>query len=70
VGIPEAKVSKLFHRIVRPELETIRSTGLVLYLVENLVEGMAGTVDVETTEGVGSQFIIWFPLPESDRQAA
>jgi two-component system phosphate regulon sensor histidine kinase PhoR len=74
VGIPEAELSRLFtrfHRIDRPELSSIRSTGLGLYLVKKLVEGMGGSVGVETSEGAGSRFVVQFPLSEmSDRDAA
>ena len=74
VGIPTEELPKLFtrfHRIVRPELENIRSTGLGLYMVNKLVSGMGGEVHVESTEGVGSQFRVLLPLSApSERQAA
>lgn len=65
VGIPPDEIPKLFtrfHRIRRPELENIRSTGLGLYLVKQLVTGMDGQVEVESTEGVGSRFLVRLAL--------
>ena len=73
LGIPDAERSKLFtrfHRIHRPGYETIRSTGLGLYLVKQLVEVMGGEVGVESVEGEGST--VWFTVPRSqaDLEAA
>lgn len=74
IGIPKAEIERLFtrfHRIARPGLETIRSTGLGLYLVKKLVEGMGGTVVVESRDGAGSTFGIRFPpLGEASERAA
>jgi PAS domain S-box-containing protein len=73
LGIPAEEIPKLFtrfHRIYRPDHETIRSTGLGLYVVRKLVEGMAGEVCVESELGVGSTFRVTLPAGESLEDAA
>lgn len=54
LGIPTSELPRLFerfHRIERPETEHIRSTGLGLYIVRELVTLMGGEVEVASVEG-------------------
>ena len=60
-GIPEEllKDGKLWEK---GESGTFYGTGLGLYLVKKVVEEHGGTIDVESEKGVGSTFIIRFPV--------
>ncbi len=54
LGIAASELPQLFerfHRIERPETEHIRSTGLGLYIVRELVTLMGGDVVVASVEG-------------------
>jgi signal transduction histidine kinase len=54
LGIPGSELPRLFerfHRIERPETEHIRSTGLGLYIVRELVTLMGGDVAVASVAG-------------------
>ena len=73
LGIPKHELPRLFtrfHRIPRPEHENIRSTGLGLYIVKQLVERMRGEVGVQSVEGDGSTFWFTVPLATPEREAA
>jgi len=53
-----------FHRGERPGTEHIRSTGLGLYLVKELVERMGGRVSVESELNEGTTLSLVLPLAE------
>lgn len=64
-GIPAAELPKLFNRFHRVEGaggRTHEGTGIGLALVQELAHLHGGTVDVESTVGVGSMFSIMLPL--------
>lgn len=66
IGIPEkdqAHLFSLFHR--RANAERIAGTGLGLIIVKEAVEAHAGTIHVESQEGVGTRFMV--PLPTHSR---
>ena len=50
-----------FQRISRSQTESIRSTGLGLYMVEQIVTRMNGTVAVTSRVGAGSTFTVSLP---------
>lgn len=59
-GIAEEDQSRIFQRFVKLD-EYIPGTGLGLSVVESHVKNLGGTVGVESSLGVGSNF--WFILP-------
>ena len=69
LGIPESELEHVFERFTRvanPSTENIRSTGLGLYLVRELVARMGGAISVESVLGEDSTFTFSVPL---DREA-
>ncbi len=64
LGIPPEEIPRLFsrfHRICRPDAQTVRGTGLGLYIVRSLLEMMKGRVWVESKTGQGSTFYLSLP---------
>src|SRR5262245_27007889 len=64
VGIPDdqrAKVFERFHRIERTSARTHEGTGIGLALVQELVKLHGGSVEVNSTVGVGSTFTVTIP---------
>lgn len=64
IGIAPEDVDRVFdtfYRVKNEETYEIRGTGLGLYIVKSLVEGIGGTMGVESELGQGSTF--WFTLP-------
>jgi signal transduction histidine kinase len=65
IGISAKNREKLFekfYRVKSDETEGITGTGLGLWITEELVRQMKGTISVESIEGVGTHFIIAFPI--------
>jgi hypothetical protein len=50
-----------FYRVKNEQTYEIRGTGLGLYIVKSLVEGIGGTLNVESEVGVGSTFSFTMP---------
>lgn len=64
IGMTADERDKLFTRFYRIKNENTRGiagTGLGLWIVKQYVEHMKGTINVESLEGVGSEFVITFP---------
>lgn len=64
IGIPNDKLNVIFERFRQvDELLTRRAegSGIGLSLVKSLVEAHGGTISVNSTEGVGSEFVILLP---------
>jgi signal transduction histidine kinase len=65
VGIPLQDQSRIFDRFYRVDEARARATGgygLGLAIVQTLVEGMGGTITVQSKLGEGSTFTIALPL--------
>lgn len=55
-------IFEAFERERSPETSKIQGTGLGLSIVKRLVELMEGSIEVESTQGEGSEFILHFVL--------
>ncbi|MBY0494886.1 MAG: HAMP domain-containing histidine kinase [Cyanobacteria bacterium] len=66
VGIPEHRISKIFHRFTRAhsdraDFESVSGVGLGLAIVDDCVKAMDGEITVESIEGTGTVFCLTFP---------
>jgi len=62
-GIPEENLSKIFDPFFTTK-EIGKGTGLGLNVAYNIIEKHKGTIDVESTVGVGTTFTIRIPVGE------
>lgn len=60
-GIPERELPYIFQRFYVGEKNRDTGTGLGLYIVNNIVREMGGTIDVWSSVGDGTKFIMEFP---------
>lgn len=71
IGIPEEDLPHLFERFYRVDKARSREsggTGLGLAIVKHLVEAHHGMIEVKSELGRGSQFSVFFPARQPDRQ--
>ncbi len=64
IGIPEKDQAQIFTRLFRAQNARERDTdgtGLGLYIVRKIVEGMGGSITFESTEGEGTVFFVTLP---------
>ena len=65
VGMTAEERTRLFekfYRIRNKDTENIRGTGLGLWITAQIVKEMKGEISVESIKGVGSHFVLSFPL--------
>ena len=65
IGMSEEERERLFekfYRIRNEETMNIRGTGLGLWITAQMIKQMNGKLSVESIKGVGSHFIVSFPL--------
>ena len=71
LGIPREALASIFRRFTRVHRQPneISGLGLGLSIVEDCLRTLGGTVQVESTEGVGSSFALTLPVtpPSSPR---
>lgn len=71
IGIPRGDHGQVFRRFYRSAAATDRAVpgaGLGLSIVKAVVDGLDGTVDVQSQEGVGSTFTVRLPLARATAQ--
>ena len=69
IGIPEDRLDRIFQPFGQVDASTTREyggTGLGLSICRELVEGMGGTVAVESVLGEGTTFTVTIALPVGD----
>lgn len=67
IGMSEEERKHLFqkfYRIRNSDTENIVGTGLGLWITKQIIEKMGGQITVESIKGVGSHFILDFPIVE------
>lgn len=68
IGISQNKLQSIFCPFTQAEYATTRrygGSGLGLAISQNIASLMAGEISVKSDEGIGSQFIVTFSLPET-----
>lgn len=69
LGIPADALPNLFkrfYRVSRSSAQQIAGTGIGLYVVKEIVSSHGGTVEVRSSEGVGSTFTVYLPLASEE----
>ncbi len=69
LGIPNADLDRVFERFYRVDKARSRGTGgtgLGLAIVRHVVTNHGGSIEVESTEGKGSQFSLTLPVGSAD----
>jgi CheY-like chemotaxis protein len=62
-GIPADQLERIFQPFERlgAETEGIEGTGIGLAIVRQLAQRLGGAIDVRSTAGAGSEFLLWLP---------
>lgn len=71
IGIPESKKDSLFQRFTQVDKSFTRNaegSGIGLYLVKQFVDMHNGSIEVNSSDGSGSEFIIKFPYCENAKE--
>ena len=72
IGISETRLKRLWDKPFQPRSAQtigIEGTGLGLYLVKRTVDKHNGTIQVESTAGQGTKFVLRFPVADSSDNA-
>ncbi|GAB3984543.1 two-component regulator propeller domain-containing protein [Spirosoma terrae] len=71
IGIAPANLAAIFERFYQVDSKANRmyeGTGIGLSLVNELVKVLGGTIDVASTEGIGTSFTVRLPLVRLEQQ--
>ena len=71
IGMSQEFAQKIFEPFERERTSTvsrIQGTGLGMAITKNIVDMMGGTIEVQTAQGKGSEFIICLPMRTQDEQ--
>lgn len=63
-GIPKEELPLVFRRFYVGERNRQTGTGLGLYIVRGIVSELGGTIEVYSTVGKGTKFVMEFPLKD------
>ena len=69
IGMSQEFAQKIFEPFERERTSTvsrIQGTGLGMAITKNIVDMMGGTIEVQTAQGKGSEFIICVPMRTQD----
>lgn len=69
IGIPEEKLSSIFDRFYRVEVNDYNSSGLGigLYISSEIMKRHGGGLSVESKKGKGSTFILTLPMESKEK---
>ena len=68
IGIPPGQRARLFQpfsRIDHPQVtqaQSVQGIGLGLYITQQLVEAMGGTINIDSQVGQGTEVTVFFPV--------
>ena len=68
IGIPKESIKKIWSRFYKSDTsrgKDKKGTGLGLAIVKDIIQAHGETIDVVSTEGVGTEFIFTLPKPSS-----
>lgn len=69
MGIPKNQLDKLFekfYRVPNGDVHDTKGSGLGLTIVEHIMDAHDGEVEVQSTQGKGSTFKLFFPLNKNE----
>jgi signal transduction histidine kinase len=66
-GIPQDKMDKIFEPFFTTKVLT-RGVGLGLSICKKIMEDHGGFINAESTVGVGSTFILYFPINQKENE--
>jgi len=73
IGVPEedrARIFQPFAQVDSSRSRRVGGIGLGLSIVERVVHGLAGSIQLESTEGAGSSFKVRIPIRGEARQSS
>lgn len=73
IGIEPSRLAEIFERFAQVDDSSTRAKGglgLGLYIARNLATAMGGTLEAESTPGIGSKFTLRLPLPKANCEKA
>jgi PAS domain S-box-containing protein len=66
IGIPQSDIERIFEPFYTKKIMGRSGTGLGMTVVWGTVQDHQGYIDVQSTEGEGTTFILYFPVAEEE----